>query len=249
MWGMDIIMKLKDNVFILLILFALFGTLVTVQIRSTVGVQRESAETLDIDRLKSQLDAKIKTGESYKSQIVKLENDKEAFLASPVNNVNAVSKNELDYLKLISGLTDVTGEGVIITLNDAEKPDSESVMDFIIHDSDILNVVNQLRLAGALAISINNERIIATSEQLCSGPTIKINNNRYAVPYEIKAIGDSDVLYTALKDSIVIKEMIELKKRVTLTQENDIVIPKFSNDINGLIYRLEVKDNESKKDK
>ncbi|MHB8065829.1 MAG: DUF881 domain-containing protein [Ruminiclostridium sp.] len=241
--------KLKDNFFILLIMFAVLGTLVTVQIRSTVGVQRESAETLDDDRLKSQLDAKIKAGEDYKAQIEKLETDKEAFLAAPVNSVNAVSKYELDYLRLITGLTDVNGEGIIITLNDSENPDPEDVMDFIIHDLDVLNVVNELRLAGALAISINNERIIATSEQLCSGPTIKINNNRYAVPYEIKAIGDSDVLYKALKDSIVINEMIELKKRVTLTQEKNILIPKFSNDINGLISRLEVKDNESKKNK
>jgi len=240
----------KDNFIILLIMFAVFGTLVTIQIRSTVGVQRESAETLDTDRLKSQLDTKIKLGEDYKSKIAKLETDKEAFLASPVNDVNVVSKIELDYLKLVSGLTDVTGEGVIITLNDAaENPDSGNVMDLIIHDLDVLNVLNQLRLAGALAISINNERIIATSEQLCSGPTIKINNNRYAVPYEIKAIGNSDAMYTAMNDSTVIKEMIELKKRVTLTKEKDIVIPKFSNDINGLISRLEVKDNESKKDK
>jgi uncharacterized protein YlxW (UPF0749 family) len=120
-------MRFKDNFYILFIIFLLFGTLVTVQIRSTVGVQRESAETLNDDRLKSQLDAKIKVGEDYKAQIAKLETDKEAFLASPANNVNAVLKIELDYLSLISGLTDVHGEGVIITLNDAEEPDSESL--------------------------------------------------------------------------------------------------------------------------
>lgn len=243
-------MKFKDNIFILFIIFAFFGAIVTVQVRSTVGLQRESAEALDIDRLKSQLDAKINTGEDYKAQIAKLENDKEAFLkASPINSANAVSKYELDYLRLLSGLADVTGEGVIITLDDAEIPESDSVMDYIIHDSDILNVVNQLRLAGAQAISINNERIIATSEQLCAGPTIKINNNRYAVPYEIKAIGDSDALYAAMKDSNIVKEMTELKKRVDLKQEKDIEIPKFLNDINSLISRLEVTDDESKKNK
>lgn len=241
-------MKSRDNVFILFLILAIFGTLVTIQVRSTVGMQRESTEALDINRLKSQLDSKIKTGEQYKSEIAKLETEKEAFLkASPANSMNTSLKNELDYLKLISGFTGVTGEGIIITLNDAEAPESDSPMDYIIHDSDILNVVNQIRLAGANAISINNERIIATSEQLCSGPTIKINNNRYAVPYEIKAIGDSDALYTALKESSTIKEMIELKKRVTITQAKDIVIPKFSNDINSLISRLEVVDDESKK--
>jgi len=242
-------MKLKDNFYILFIIFALLGFLATVQIRSTVGVQRESAETLDMDRLNSQLDEKIKVGEDYKNQIKKLENEKEAFLASPINDVNVVSKNELDYLKLISGLTDVTGNGLVITLNDAEKPNEERVMDYIIHDSDILNVVNQLRIAGALAISINNERIIATSEQLCAGPTIKINNNRYAVPFVIKAIGNSDAIYSAMKDSVIIKDLMDSGKRVTLTQEKDIIIPKYSNDINGLISKLEVVDNESKKSK
>jgi len=241
-------MKFKDNFFILFIIFALFGTLVTIQVRSTVGMQRASAETLDLDRLRSQLETKISDGDSYKSQILKLENDKEAFLkASPINSANSALKIEHDYLKIISGLTDVTGDGVIITLNDAEKPGTENVMDLIIHDSDILNVVNQLRIAGADAISINNERIIATSEQLCAGPTIKINRNRYAVPYEIKAIGDAAAIYAAMKDSYILKEMIQLNKRVTLTQEKDIVIQKFNNDINSLISRLEVIDNESKK--
>ncbi len=242
-------MKFKDNFFILLILFAVFGTLVTIQIRSTVSMQKQSAETLDMDRLKSQLDAKIRLGEEYKAQIEKLENDKEAFLkASSANVANAESKMELDHLRLISGLTDVSGDGVTITLNDAEKPENpDSLMDYIIHDSDILNVVNQLRLSGAQAIAINNERIIATSEQVCAGPTIKVNNNRYAVPYEIKAIGDADRLYSEMKNNDIIKEMLQLGKRITITQEKAMVIPKFSNDINGLISRLEVTNNESKK--
>ncbi|QNU65671.1 DUF881 domain-containing protein [Ruminiclostridium herbifermentans] len=239
--------RVNDRYIILLFAFMLLGALITLQIRSTVSVQRQAADILNTDKLKIQLDEKIKTGEKYKEQIEKLENDKAAFLAAPINNVSISQKKELEYLKLISGLTDVTGEGVIITLNDAEFPDSEIVMDYIIHDNDIYNVVNQLKIAGALAISINDERIIATSELICAGPTIKINNNRYAVPYTIKAIGDSDVLYKALKESYIINDMLTLKKRVTISQEKDIVVPKFTNDINSLISRLEVIDYEDKK--
>lgn len=246
-------MRFKDNFFILLIIFVLFGATVTIQIRSTVGMQRQNAETLNLDKLKGQLDQKVKLGENYKAQIAKLENDMEAFIKASSSNVaNAESKMELDNLRLISGLTDVTGDGVIITLNDAEETentDPDSVMDYIIHDSDILNVVNQLRIGGAQAISINNERIIATSEQVCAGPTIKVNSNRYAVPYEIKAIGDPDEITAAIKESGILDEMIRLGKRVSLKQENGIEIPKFSNDIHGLISKLEVMDSESKKGK
>ncbi len=216
-------------------------------------MQRQNAETLDLDRLKNQLDTKIETGESYKAQINKLETDIDAFIrASSTNVANAQSKVELDYLRLISGLTDVEGGGVVITLNDAEESDSidiSQMSEYIIHDSDILVVVNLLRVGGAQAISINNERIIATSEQVCAGPTIKVNNNRYAVPYEIKAIGDSDELTKVIKDSGFINDMTLLGKRVTITKSDNIVIPRFANDIRGLISKLEVVDGDSKKDK
>jgi len=246
-------MKFKDNLFIIFIIFLILGTLATIQIRSTVSMQRETAETLNLDKLKSQLDSKIKLGESYKEQISKLENDIEAFIKASSNNVtNAETKLELDYLRLICGLTDVTGDGVIIILNDAEEPkklEGNAVMDYIIHDSDILNVVNQLRVGGAQAISINNERIISTSEQVCAGPTIKVNSNRYAVPYEIKAIGDPDQLYSTINESGILDEMIALGKRVSITREKGIEIPKFSNDISGLISKLEVINDEYKKNK
>ncbi|PYG88550.1 uncharacterized protein YlxW (UPF0749 family) [Ruminiclostridium sufflavum DSM 19573] len=239
--------KFKEGYIVFLLAFMLLGASITVQVRSTVTMQRQAAEILDTDKLKIQLDEKIKTGEGYKAQIDEMETDISAFLAAPDNDINISTKNELDYLKLISGLTDVTGEGVLITLNDAEMPESETAMDYIIHDKDIYSVVNQLKMAGAIAIAINNERIIATSEQICAGPTVKINNNRYAVPYEIKAIGDSEVLYEALKDSYLINDMLTFKKRVTFTKENNIIIPKFANDINGLISRLEVINDENKK--
>ncbi len=246
-------MKFKDNFFILFIIFLLLGTLATIQIRSTVSMKRQNAETLDLNKLNSQLDSRIKLGESYKSQISKLENDIEAFIKASSNNVtNAEPKIELDFLRLICGLTEVTGDGVIITLNDAEEPkmlEGDAVMDYIIHDSDILNVVNQLRVGGAQAISINNERIISTSEQVCAGPTIKVNSNRYAVPYEIKAIGDPDQLYSTLNESGILDEMSALGKRVTMTRKQGIEIPKFSNDIRGLISKLEVVNDESKKNK
>lgn len=248
-------MKFKDNLFILFMIFLLLGTLATIQIRSTMGMQRQNAETLDMNKLTGQLDSRIKQGEVYKADIAKLENDMEAFIQASSNNiVNAESKQELDRLRLISGLTDVKGDGVVVTLNDADEADAvksgdDSVMDYIIHDLDILHVVNHLRMGGAQAIAINNERIISTSEQVCAGPTIKVNSNRYAVPYEIKAIGDSDELYNTLKDSGILDEMTTLGKRVSITREKDIEIPKFSNDISRLISKLEVVDNESKKGK
>jgi uncharacterized protein YlxW (UPF0749 family) len=65
---------------------------------------------------------------------------------------------------------------------------------YVIHDADILNIVNELRAAGAEAISINDERVTATSNIRCGGPTINIDGKRHAVPFVIKAIGNPRTL-------------------------------------------------------
>ncbi len=243
--------KLKDDAIILLVIFIILGAVATIQVRSTVTANNQSTETLNIDRLKKQLEDTIKQGESYKSQIEELENKKDAFLvASPDNALANTKLVELEELKYKTGLTEVKGPGVVVTLNDAEKlEEGDNVLERLIHDRDVLHVINELRVAGAEAISINNERLIATSEQICAGPTIKINSNRYAVPYEIKAIGDPEQLSKALKESSIYAIILQNKLRVTIEQKDEIQIPKFTNDINGLISKLEVINDESKESK
>ena len=63
----------------------------------------------------------------------------------------------------------------------------------------MLRIVNELRAAGAEAISINDQRLIGTSEIRCSGPTITVNGKIFAPPFIIKAIGDTKT-FTLLFD-------------------------------------------------
>ena len=70
---------------------------------------------------------------------------------------------------------------------------------YIIHDEDILKVINELRAAGAEAISLNDQRLISTSEIRCAGPTISVNNTRVAAPFVIKAIGNAKSMEDAIK--------------------------------------------------
>ncbi|MDR0405940.1 MAG: DUF881 domain-containing protein, partial [Clostridiales bacterium] len=62
----------------------------------------------------------------------------------------------------------------------------------------ILWLINELCDAGAEAIQLNGERIVATTEIRCAGSTVSVNNNRYAEPFEITAIGDSANMENAL---------------------------------------------------
>lgn len=109
----------------------------------------------------------------------------------------------------------------------ASKP-GENPNLYIIHDDDLLRVINELRAAGAEAIAINGERIVAMSEIRCAGPTLSVNNNRSAPPYEIKAIGNPNNLESALKLRGGVLENFKFWGiQADLSQSDDIVIPAF----------------------
>lgn len=107
----------------------------------------------------------------------------------------------MDELKMKAGLTALEGSGVIVRMDDSNSTFSrdENPNLYVIHDEDILRIVNELRAAGAEAISINGQRLIATSEIRCAGPTLSVNNVRSAPPYEIIAIGDRNSLENSIK--------------------------------------------------
>ena len=71
-------------------------------------------------------------------------------------------------------------------------------MDSVVHDSDLISVVNELCTAGAEAISIYWERIVSTTPITCIGNVIKINDEKIGTPFEICAIGSKERLNGAM---------------------------------------------------
>jgi uncharacterized protein YlxW (UPF0749 family) len=99
---------------------------------------------------------------------------------------------ELEQARAAAGLTAVTGPGVEVVLADAAQvPAGSDPNDSIVHDYDVASVVNALMNAGAEAVSINGERVVATTAVRCAGNTILVNSTRLGNPYTIRAIGDS----------------------------------------------------------
>lgn len=112
----------------------------------------------------------------------------------------------VDVLKtyeMLAGKADIKGKGIIVTLRDNTDDDKNNDGSYnllsLVHDADISNIVNELLSVGVEAISVNDERLVATSEIKADGPLIIINNNKITNPFIIKAIGDPDVLENALK--------------------------------------------------
>lgn len=99
-------------------------------------------------------------------------------------------EEELEKAKMLLGFTDVKGTGVIITITN--NKDTEVI------STDLLDLINELNSAGAEAISINDQRIVAMTEIVDVADFIVINKKRITSPYTIKAIGDLTYLQSAL---------------------------------------------------
>jgi uncharacterized protein YlxW (UPF0749 family) len=103
-----------------------------------------------------------------------------------------------------AGLDPVHGPGLTVTLNDAQRdangrfPRDASPDDLVVHQQDIQAVLNALWSAGAEAIQMQDQRIIATSVPRCVGNTLLLNGRTYSPPYRVTAIGDAAAMQAAL---------------------------------------------------
>ena len=99
---------------------------------------------------------------------------------------------------------------------------------YILHDSDILLVVNELKDAGAEAISINGERLTALSEIRCVGSVVSVNNVRISTPFIINAIGDSDTLESALLfRGGVVSELMNYGFEFDIKKMDSVTVPAY----------------------
>lgn len=147
--------------------------------------------------------------------------------ASTNDSLIASMKQQIENLSLLAGVTDLKGEGIIITLNDGTS-NSDSSQNALVHASDVLAVVNELSAAGAEAISVNGQRIVSTSSIRCVGPVIQVNYQKVAAPFEIRAIGNAQYLESAMNIKNGVAD--DLKKygvEVDIARNSDIKIPKF----------------------
>lgn len=143
-------------------------------------------------------------------------------------------KEENQLLSLRASLIDVEGPGVVLTITDSKTPvkDGENPNLYLIHDEDMLRIVNELRAAGAEAISINDQRLIGTSEIRCSGPTVTVNGKIFAPPFIIKAIGDTKTLHSALTmRGGVVESLKYWGIEVKIQDESHVTVPAYDGTI------------------
>lgn len=216
------------------VLLLIFGLVLTLQIKSVQKETNLNDREKNIQKLRQSLEEQKSITAALDNQIKAYEKKISQYELKPVGRELDGLKTELDGARFYAGMTDVWGPGVVITLNDSkqelmagEKPESA-----LIHDSDVLLLLNYIKMSGAEAISVNGERIIAISETQCAGPTISVNHSRHPAPFEIKIIGNADYIEAKLKGTQMENVLGFLKLRgieVNVKKMEKVEIPKYRN--------------------
>jgi len=220
----------KGHKGMMFIIFLLFGILITLQFRGII--LSEPNEGATVRQLAAELEAERQENKRLIEQIESIEAERAQLWKDLGDNLNNQQINNLlkerDFENFRAGLTAVKGSGIVITMEDAPAKGELDVEEYIIHDNDINNILDELKASGAQAISVNGERVIFSTKPVCAGPTIIVNNNRYPPPYVIKAIGDPDMLYDAVDNMAQVALMRLANIRINIVKQDEVVINKYN---------------------
>lgn len=130
-------------------------------------------------------------------------------------------------LRLLLGDLDSEGKGIRVTLQDGDyDPKSVNPNDYIVHESHVFKLLNELKISGAQAIAINGQRIIANSYIRCNGPVITIDGKQHPAPFVIEAVGDSATLSASLNLSGgVVDQLLKDNIIVSLEENQKLTMP------------------------
>lgn len=223
----------KDKVVISIV----FG-IISIFLVSLIGVQFKTINQTDITSLETMQEEELRNeilglkekNEEIQSKISENEKKINEYKETLDNSQKAAEllNNELKEYEEKVGLTDVSGVGVIITLTDSNEQSYSY--------SNLVDFVNELKYAGATAISINDHRIVSTTEIVeISKKYILLNGDqRISSPYVIKAIGDKEKMLEVfnLKD----EGYIDLYKNegydIKIEGNDNLTIYKYNKEIN-----------------
>ncbi|MDD2556002.1 MAG: DUF881 domain-containing protein [Syntrophaceticus sp.] len=177
----------------------------------SLGNEKEPPSKSRSETLISMIEAQEKEQQELTETIMAKREELEQFKQGATGGEKEMEalQYELDRLHTLSGISEVVGQGISITLDDntkgyevAKGKNQEQVKpdDYLIHDRHLLYIVYDLRAAGAEAISINGERVINSTDIRCAGTTIGVDNITIGPPFVIKAIGDPDKMTNILEE-------------------------------------------------
>ncbi len=233
-------MKKRDLLIIFGIMCTILTTAIVIQIKTIKNANMITGNGANSELKTEVLKWKEKYDESHKAlEKSEKELEKQRTAATENDEDSKKMQDELNKLNSIIGTIDVKGKGIIITVADNNAVTNqtvsvlENISNYLIHDTDLLFIVNELKNAGAEAISINDERIINQTAITCDGNVILVNGNKISSPFTIKAIGSQELILGAIqRPGGFLEELSSYGLVSSITRQSNINIYKYNGVIN-----------------
>lgn len=140
---------------------------------------------------------------------------------------------------LVAGRVAVTGPGLTVQLDDAptNRTYSDEVTNdmLVVHQQDLQAVINALWAGGAEAMTLQGQRVVATSAFRCVGNVLLLHGQHYSPPYTVQAIGDPDALRAALREDDAIEIYLDYVEQLGLgwsvTREAQLELPAYEGSV------------------
>lgn len=224
---------------VLLVPALLFGLLVTLQWRTEADrsdlTLRRTAPLLDA--AKSLQDEQ----NGLKAQLTDLRAQLDDIQRS-ASSQGAVARDlqgRIDELRRAAGLTERTGEGVVVLLDDTRPAAGIAPSDAdrtICHSTDLTDIINAAWRGGAVAVAVNEERVVGSTSVYCIGSTSMVNGTLMSGPFSVVAIGPADRLVATFDDPT---QLTDIKRRrdahglaFTVTRGTGLKIPAYTGAFN-----------------
>lgn len=140
-------------------------------------------------------------------------------------------KRQLVDYGALSGVSTIKGPGLIIKLQDGDINkilDTEyEIFRKMLHEDDMALILNELRGAGAQAISMNDHRIIPNTSVSCYWAFIGFEDeSRIFAPFYISVIGNAEEIKAKLQlEDSIIQKLLLRKIKIEIEEKDEIIIP------------------------
>lgn len=236
-------MKKKSWSIVAGLLCMILATAITVQVRTMKKESSEVSLGFASDTLKDSLLSWKEKSENAEKELAdstkQLEDARNASTAD--NDETKAKKEQLEKNNMLMGLTDVEGDGIVVTIKDSISSNpSEDLNSYLVHDGDIREIVSELENAGAEAIEINGQRVVSSTCIVCAGNIISVNGEKVNSPFVIKAIGNQESLYSITRPGGYLQILQSATIPAEVKKESNITIGKY----NGAIPQKYLKEDK-----
>lgn len=236
----------NKKLWIIILIFIVTGIMTSIQFKQdtsrtdiiTIKSLYEDQKNIDNEKLEL---------EKLNKKVEKLEEKLDSYNREEykVEDIISSLRKELEANRIVAGFRDLEGPGIRIEMEDSDQfEEGQNLNNFIIHNSDVLQIINDLKVGGAERISINGSPILWHSEIDCNGATIKVEQDIFAPPFVIEAIGDPQKLEGILKAPDGIIQLMEIWDiQIDIKKEKNIAI-KGIQSVPSYKYLKKVKEGE-----